>query len=64
MCNFNEKFCILIKKSLKFVSKGINDNKTALVYIMAWHQTGDKQLPEPMLIQITDVNMRNQGEMR
>ena len=28
---FNEKFCILIKISLKFVPKGPNDNNTALV---------------------------------
>ena len=31
-CNFvNEKFCILIKISLKFVPKGLIDNNPALV---------------------------------
>ena len=33
----NEKFCILIKISLKFVPKGPIDNNPALVQIMAWH---------------------------
>ena len=32
----NEKFCILIKISLKFVPKSLIDNIPALVYIMAW----------------------------
>ena len=34
----NEKFCILIKISLKFVPKGPIDNSPALVEIIAWHQ--------------------------
>ena len=59
----NEKFCILIKISLKFVPKGLIDNKTALVQVMAWHRTGNKPLPEPMLIKFTDAYMRHQGEM-
>ena len=51
LCIFmNEKFCILIKISQLFVSKGLIDNKTPLVQVMAWHRTGDKPLPEPMLI--------------
>ena len=32
----NEKLCILIKISLKFVPKGLIDNNSALVEIMAW----------------------------
>ena len=53
------KFCILIQISLKFVSKGPIDNKTALVQVMAWRRIGDKSLPEPMLTQFTDAYMRH-----
>ena len=35
----NENCCILIKISLKFVDKGIINNRPALVQIMAWCQT-------------------------
>ena len=35
----NENFFILIKKMLlKFVPIGLNDNKSALVQVMAWWQ--------------------------
>ena len=44
----NEKFCILIKISLKFVPKGLIDNNPALVEIMAWRRIGDKPLSESM----------------
>ena len=53
----NEKFWILIQISLKFVLKGQIDNEAALVKAMAWRRTGDKPLPEPMLIQFTDLYM-------
>ena len=39
----NEKFCILIRISLKFVPKGPIDDKSAVVQVMAWRQTGDSQ---------------------
>ena len=56
MCIFvDEKFCILIKISLKFVPKGPVD--PALIKIMAWHWIGDKPLSEPMLILFTDAYM-------
>ena len=45
----SEKFCILIKISLKFVPKGLIDSNPALVEIMAWRQIGNKPLSEPML---------------
>ena len=51
----NEKFCILIQISLKFVPKGPIYNKAALVQVMAWHQIGNK--PETMLAQCTDANI-------
>ena len=47
----NKNFCILIRNSLKFVPRSSVDNKSAWVQVMAWHQTGDKLLPEPMLTQ-------------
>ena len=49
----NERIPIQI--SLKFVPRSPIDNKTALVHVMAWRRTGDKQLPEPMLTQFTDA---------
>ena len=55
----NEQFCILIRISLKFVSKGLIDNKWALVKVVAWRQTGDTPLSEPMLAKFTDAYMRH-----
>ena len=46
---------------LLFVLKGTIDNKVALVQVMAWHRTGDKPLPKPMLTQFADAYMRHQG---
>ena len=47
-CNFmKEKFCIFFQVSLKFVPEGPVANKSVLVQVMAWHQTGDKPLSEP-----------------
>ena len=43
----NEKFCILIRISLKFLPKRPIDNKSALVLVMAWRRTCDKPLAEP-----------------
>ena len=51
----NEKFCVLIPISLKFVPKGPIKNIPALVQIMAWRLSGDKPLSEQMLIQFTDA---------
>ena len=44
----NERFCILIKISLKFVLKGPVGHNPALVQIMAWRRIGVKTLSEPM----------------
>ena len=55
----NEKFCIFIQISLKFVPKGPIDNMSVLVQVMAWCQTAIKPLPEPMLTQSTDAYMRH-----
>ena len=59
----NEKLCILICISLIFVAKGPIDNKSSLVQVMAWHQSGGKPFPEPMLIQFPDAYMQHQEEM-
>ena len=36
----NERFCIVIKISLKFAPKGRLENNPTLVQIMAWYRTG------------------------
>ena len=51
----NEKVCILIEISLKFVPKGPINNILALVQTIAWRWSGHKPLSEPMLIQLTDA---------
>ena len=48
----NENCCILIKFSLKYVHKDLIDNNAALVQIMAWRQSGNKPLPEQMMIKL------------
>ena len=52
--SLNENDRIQIQISLKLVPKSPIDNKPALVQAMAWHRTGDKPLPEPMMTQFTD----------
>ena len=54
---FSNIFCILILISLKFISKIPNDNNSTLVHVMAYCQTGDKPLPEPMMTHIIYDNM-------
>ena len=41
-----QKLCIWTK----CVPKGPNDNKSALVQVMAWHRTGAKPFPKPDLV--------------
>ena len=53
------KMRIPIRSSQKFVPRSPIDNKPAMVQVMAWRQTDDKPLPEPMLTQFTDAYMRN-----
>ena len=55
----NEKFCVLIKISLKFVPKGPIDNNPELGQIMAWRRIGDRTLSESMLTRWTDAYMRH-----
>ena len=53
----NENDQIPIQISLKLIPRIPIDNKSALVQVMAWHRTGDKPLPEPMMTQFTDAYM-------
>ena len=55
----NEQFRIGIRISPMLVPKGPIDNKLALVQAMAWHRIDDKPLPEPMLTQFIDANIRH-----
>ena len=55
----NQKKCIPIRISLKFVIKGPIDNKSVLVQVMAWRRTGVKPLLEPMLTQFAHAYMRH-----
>ena len=47
-----ENIGISINISPKFVPKGLIDNMTALVQIMAWRRPGDKPLLEPMIVSL------------
>ena len=51
----NEKFCSLIRISLKFVPKGPIHNKSVLAQVMAWYLPGNKPLPEPIMIQFIEA---------
>ena len=55
----NENDRILIKISLKYVARTPIYDKTALVHVMAWRRTGDKQLLGPMMTQFIDAYMRH-----
>ena len=48
-----------IKISLKFIPKDPINSKSALVQVMTWHRTGDKQLSETMLTQLAEAYMRH-----
>ena len=51
----NENDIIPIQISLKFVPLSPIDNKASLVQLMTWRRTGDKPLPEPMMIRFNDA---------
>ena len=57
--SLNGNIKILIQMSLKFVPKGPIDNKSAMIQVMAWWQTGDKPLPEAMMNQFTNPYMQH-----
>ena len=45
---FNKNCCVLILISLKYVFMGPIHNMAAMVQLMAWRQTGDKPLSDPV----------------
>ena len=51
-----------MKISQIFVLKCPLNSKSASIQVMAWHQTGDKPLPESMMVQFTDAH-NNQTSM-
>ena len=53
----NETCCIFIQTSLNSISIGSNENKSLLAQIIAWGQTGDTSLPEPLMASIDNTNM-------
>ena len=54
-----EKFSILIKIVPKLALMGPIEIKSSLVGVMAWRQTGNKPLPEPMMTHFTDAYMQH-----
>ena len=46
---------ILMQISLKFVPDGSVDNKRTMVYIMAWHQIGNKPLSKSVMTWFTNA---------
>ena len=53
----NEDSRILIEISLKFVPTSPIDNKPALVQVMALRRTGDKPVPESIMVHFSDIYM-------
>ena len=53
----NENYFILIQIWQNYVSKGPSDYELALIQVLAWHQTSNTSLPEPMLTQSTDAHV-------
>ena len=58
-----KNFWISNKTSLKYVPSGRIDELSALIQIMAWHQTGNKPLSDPMMTQFTDAYMHHLASM-
>ena len=46
---------VLMRISLKCVSKAQIGDKSALVQVMDWRRIGDKPLPEPMMTKFHDA---------
>ena len=59
----NEKFCILVEISFKFVPKGPINNIPLWVQIMAWCRTGNKPLSEPTMTHDADAYLRHSASM-
>ena len=58
-----ENVLISMSISLNFVPEDQIDNKKTLIQGMAWHQIGNKPLPEPMMAQLNDTYMCHAASM-
>ena len=58
-----ENIWISINILLKFIPKGPINDIPALVQVMAWSQSGDKPLSEPMMTYLTDPYMHHSASM-
>ena len=54
---FYENYSAWITISPKFIIKSQIDNRPTLVQAMAWCETGNKPLPDPMVIEFPDIYM-------
>ena len=44
-----------------YIDQGLIDNH--LVWVKAWHQTGEKSLPEPVMTRIANAFMHHQDSV-
>ena len=59
----NENVRILNKISLTYICKALIDYVSTMGQSIAWHQTGDKPIPEPMMTLFTNASMPQQASM-
>ena len=52
----HENIIISIQMPLQIVFKGVIDNKSALIQVMAWRRTGDMLLHEAMMTRFSELN--------
>ena len=53
---------LLIEISPKFVPEAAPiDNSSSMAEVMAWHQAGDKPLPQAMMVKFCDVTLATLG---
>ena len=57
--SLNENDRIWIQIPLKYIPRSPVDNNLALVQVLAWHRTGNKPLPGPMMTHFIDAYMRH-----
>ena len=60
---FSSIVLIMIEILLTFAPWGLTDKMSTLVQIISWYRTGNKLLPEPMMIQFTDAILRHSASM-
>ena len=60
---FRENWYILIEISLKFMPRGLIDNRSALVEVMACRRAGDKPLPKSVSKTVANILKFHQDTM-